>query len=134
MRSFKDHPSHRVWILGGMWGFFSQKSRVLAKYFYEIVTSRFKALYYRSYMSRRQPDQYMLREYFWPVAKRNATIHDSFYCKSMGGRGFPTRRHANCHVGYIGCCDDETSANNRSFYECPLECRPFEHRNEWITC
>ena len=82
-------------------------------------------------MSKRQPDQYMLREYFWPIARRNATIHDSFYCKLMGGRAFPTQRKADCHVGHIGCCDEAT---NRTFGECPIECRPDQHRNEWTTC
>lgn len=127
----KDHPAHRVLILGGMWGFFNNKSRTLAKYFYDVITSRFKAFYYRSYMSKRNPDQYMLREYFWPIARHNATMHDSFYCKSLGGRPFPTRREADCHVGYIGCCDEKSNATYNA--QCPIECRPLQH-TEWTTC
>lgn len=83
-------------------------------------------------MSKRQPDQYMLADYFWPIARKNSTTHDSFYCKTFGGKPFPTQRPDYfCHVGVVGCCDPNSK---NKFFVCPEECRPKNHKNDWLYC
>ena len=116
-----------------MWGFFNERSRSLAKYFYDILTSRLVTSWYRSYSSERGQDQYILNWYFWGYAKRNSTIHDSYTCDKFGGKAFPTQRplYKECYVGGIGCCQNNTSLFK---FVCPSQCRPPEHKLEWLYC
>lgn len=82
-----------------MWGFHIDRDKNLAKYFYEIITNKYISLSYKLFLliNKRGADQFLLERYFWPIAKTNATIHDSFHCESedLGGQysqPFPTRR------------------------------------------
>jgi hypothetical protein len=134
-----DHPSHGPKILGGMWGFFNARNRMLAQYFYTVLTSQFISYWYRivypTIVMPKGQDQYLLEWYFWNHAKKNSTIHDSFHCLDLGGEPFPTQRppYENCFVGSLGCCGSEFS--NKSFnYECEPKCRPPNKINEWIYC
>lgn len=90
-----------------MWGFYNSKNKHLAKYFYNIITSKLITYWYKFYLifSKRGADQYILAWYFWPIAKKNSTIHDSYHCQvsEMGGehsQPFPTQRpnFPSCHV------------------------------------
>lgn len=90
-----------------MWGFKIDKNKKLAKYFYDIITSKYISFWYKLYLliSKRGADQFLLERYFWPIARTNATIHDSFHCErqDMGGQlsqPFPTKRpnHSTCFV------------------------------------
>ena len=89
-------------------------------------------------ISERGADQFLLAYYFWPLAIKNSTIHDSYHCqvKDLGGefsQPFPTRRPngSRCHVGALGCCDTKSSLSIIQI--CPENCRPIEHR-DWIYC
>ena len=122
-----------------MWGFYNKKNRILANYFYNIITSKFISYWYKiiynDFIQMKGQDQYLLAWYFWDIAKQNATIHDSYHCDELGGKGFPTKRplYGTCFVGAIGCCSSEQASTNFT-YICPVQCRPKEHKNDWIYC
>lgn len=63
-----------------------------------------------------------------PLIKDKSIIHDSHFCKNLGGEPYPTQRKGNCFIAFIGACN--TSA---SFFDCPIECRPKDHLN-WTKC
>lgn len=134
-----DHPSHGPVILGGMWGFYNKISRQLANKLFKIITNKFIQYWYRiiypvKFVPKGQ-DQFLLNWYFWPIAKQNATVHDSYHCKELGGQPFPTQRpkYSNCYVGNLGCC--ETEPNSKKWaHVCSPECRPKDKINEWIYC
>jgi hypothetical protein len=76
-------------------------------------------------------DQFFLTDQVWPITKTNATIHDSYTCKSFIGSPFPTKRIGACFVGRIA--DLGCELNNSSYMICPQNCRPKDHQ-EWIYC
>lgn len=80
-------------------------------------------------------DQFYLTQHVWPMAKQNATMHDSYNCQVYGGDPFPTQRPTDryCFVTcFFPCCDLKHNQTAR-MPECPLECRPKDHP-EWTTC
>lgn len=80
-------------------------------------------------------DQWFLYDIVWPVAKANATVHDSYLCNQFGGEPFPTQRPNDkfCFAAcFLPCCDTSLNQTNR-MPECPMECRPKEHQ-DWYYC
>ena len=133
-----DHPSHAAvgyWMAGGLWGFYNKRNRVLARYFFGVITSRFISFWYSFYKTVKGQDQYLLNWYFWSKAKLNATIHDAYTCREFndGSRPFPTQRPLglNCFVGSTGCCQVD---NKTQSAVCPEECRPIGNKKNWIHC
>ncbi len=129
----RDHPSHGAIgyeMAGGLWGLKTKLNRNLAKYFYGKVTSAFLSRWYKMYKGNKGQDQYLLNWYFWPYAKLNSTIHDSYTCLELGGKPFPTQRPVfdQCFVGSPGCCKE-----SGQLYEnvCPEACRP---KKDWVFC
>jgi len=125
-----------------MWGYHIRLNRELGKYFHSIITSKLISYWYRIYLliNTRGADQFLLAYYFWPIARTNSTIHDSYHCQitELGGeisQPFPTQRPnaSGCHVGAIGCCDTKANSKKHSFKICPEQCRPTEHI-DWIYC
>lgn len=67
--------------------------------------------WYDNHRNTKQADQIFLKEYLWDtnIIKTNVTIHDSFYCDTLGdafGRTlpFPQKRPESfyCHLGGYG--------------------------------
>ena len=134
---FSDNPSHGPVILGGMWGFKNKLDRSLGEYFFQKIISKSVQYFYQifspTYFGKGQ-DQLILRDYLWPIARHNSTIHDSYNCQELGGRPFPTKRPLggpSCFVGAVGCCEKGRTDFSKV---CPKECRPADKVNEWIYC
>jgi hypothetical protein len=130
--AMRDHPKHRLRMLGGMWGFQSFLNRSLSHLILNKIHNRELIKHYTGHA-----DQTFLTDHVWPYAKSDALVHDSFHCtKGFGQKPvpFPTQRpsvnETNCFVGCIRpCC----TRGKRPFNECPKECRPKGHP-EWIYC
>jgi hypothetical protein len=130
--TMRDHPSHSIPMLGGMWGFRPSLNRNLSRLLHYKIYNRtliktFSGIY----------DQRFLRIHVWPVAKLSAVAHDSFHCRKRFGhisRPFPTQRPSayepNCIVGCSRTCSGHEKL---PFKECPIECRPKE-LPEWLYC
>lgn len=117
----RDHPLHDAVIMPGLWGFISHANRLLAN-------GMFHMLLENSFNER------VLEDKFWPIVKRNSTIHDSYHCKKLGGEPFPVQRNlANCFVGQYGCCGALFNQDLK-LNVCPIECRPAAHKNDWEYC
>jgi len=69
----RDHPYHRVVMLGGLWGANNYVN------FSRAVTLR-EQIFSRKTPSCKGSDQKALLEIVWPVARHNAMIHDSQHC------------------------------------------------------
>lgn len=81
----RDHPSHDMPILGGLWG---ARNGVI-KHICEEMQSFNKA-------DRYQIDQQFLKRRIWPVVKNNVWEHDSCWRKRIP---FPTKRRGLEFVG-----------------------------------
>lgn len=133
----QDNPAHGPLILGGMWGFKNKLDRKLAQHLFQIILSKLVQYWYQVLspeMFNKGQDQFILRDYFWPLARHNSTMHDSFNCEKLGGRPFPTKRPpgGSCFVGAPGCC--EPNSEMKFTHQCPQKCRPADKVNEWIYC
>jgi hypothetical protein len=117
-----------------MWGFYNKRDRKIASNLFDIFTDFNISEWYKSQKSKTS-DQSILAYYVWPLALKNATIHDSYYCfvKGLGNsQPFPTKRtEYYCHVGHIGACNPN---NKAKMSICPEKCRPKAHSKEWIYC
>jgi hypothetical protein len=119
-----------------MWGFKNYLDRKLSNWLFLILTDRgITELYNKNGNSPKGSDQDFLATYIWPIAKKNATIHASYFCNSFGAitTPFPTKRPVyNCFVPCAYCCSK--SLQNKIWTdECPPKCRPKEHQ-DWIYC
>jgi hypothetical protein len=114
-----------------MWGFKSNSNRNLANtIFYTILNKNIAVRYNHNKQSPKGADQSFLSDHVYKHLKQISIIHDSFSCKYYeNSQPWPTRRIGNCFVGSPRECNQ--SANN--FYECPMECRPYNYR-DWENC
>jgi hypothetical protein len=117
-----------------MWGYAVEKNRKLANEILSIfVNKKISKLYNYNGESPKGLDQDFLAEYIWRVARRNATVHDSYSCTDFGNSlPFPTERPKSmCFVACFNCCN--ITINDRKNHECPWKCRPENHKN-WLYC
>lgn len=119
-----------------MWGYANHKNRELANWlFILLIDEKISNSYNRNNASMKGRDQHFLSDYFWPIAKENATIHASYFCNKYGvlGKPFPTQRPK--HFCFIPCsyCCDEIFLKKLWTDLCPMECRPKNHK-DWIYC
>ena len=128
--AMRDHPRHNTPLLAGMWGFRPALNRTLSLYIFNKLQNRTLV---KAYVG--VGDQPFLVNEVWPYVENSALIHDSFHCQNFGGHGkpFPTQRPiingSNIFVGCIKPC----SHDQYKFGECPVACRPSNHK-EWIYC
>ncbi len=126
-----DHPLHFFPMLGGTWSFSNIRNRIVGKELFRKLAT-FDVI--RPYNNRIYlEDQFFLIHHIWPIAKQNATIHDSYYCKDFGGEPFPTQRPSHdCFISCSNCCSSGNSSDvvtekRVGLYsvgkECPVECR-----------
>ena len=132
IHAMRDHPKHKLRMLGGMWGIQPALNRSLAHSILLKIHDRQLITNYRG-----AADQTFLADYLWSYTKFQALVHDSFHCLRNYGpkpEPFPTQRpsanETNCFVGCVrSCC----GKGKMPFGECPKECRPKDHP-EWIYC
>jgi hypothetical protein len=140
----RDSPFHNISILGGLWGFASKYSRLIAKLLFTIITNDYiSTIYNPNGDNPKGTDQHLLDYYFWPLirwGRVNATIHDSYWCfRYKNSEPFPKQRQTFknnlCFIGCNDCCEDDNHNNNQTLIvmQCPQECRPIEHM-DWIYC
>lgn len=84
----RDHPSHFAPILGGMWG---AKSDGLIR----TVEWQNSKLYGTAHGD----DQNFLKEFVYPLARKSALVHDSFFKFEFGSIPFPVERLRGEYVG-----------------------------------
>jgi hypothetical protein len=119
-----------------MWSHANYRDRSTAMKVYDYIKDeKISILYNRNGNSPKGSDQDFLATYVWPIAKMNATMHDSFFCDSFGAQAspFPTQRLKYfCFVPCSYCCSE--SLHNKIWTDvCPPKCRPKEHQ-DWIYC
>jgi hypothetical protein len=117
-----------------MWGYANYRNREYGKSLFKYLK---KISIGKKFNSNNEnikgKDQDFLLEYFWPIIKKKVLIHDSYFCKKLGGVPFPTQRpDNNCFVSCSYCCDKKYN-KKWEFGMCPVECRPHKHKN-WTYC
>ena len=126
----RDHPVHIHFILAGMWGFRPAHDRILSQLIFEKLHN---ATLTKEYLGK--GDQPFLLKELWPLVKNDSLIHDSFNCQRFedNSQPFPTRRPSlKGHDIFVGCVKP-CSGKQYIFGECPIECRPKNHKH-WIYC
>lgn len=119
---------HGTEILGGLWGFASHLNRNLATHLFNTMKNKINAEKYNSnFLNPKGSDQHFLRDLFWQYARDNATIHDSYLCKSYKGTPFPTQRDIN--FSFLGDPYCGFSSQKPFNVTCPVECRPKDHQD-----
>ena len=127
-----DHPQHRIEILGGMWGFYNLRDRNLSNFIFSLFANpKIAETYNKNYTNPKGFDQYFLKDKVYKLIKFKSIIHDSYHCNKSGflGTPFPTRRIGDYFVG----SKYDNYNSNRTFFECPVNCRPENNKN-WTTC
>ncbi|KAK4295457.1 hypothetical protein Pmani_031977 [Petrolisthes manimaculis] len=116
----RDNLHHNWVMMAGMWGGCNNWQGAVG------VQVGQKALCVPSH------DQNFLKVKVWPVARLNATIHDSYTCQRFpGSQPFPSQRSNFTFVGqrsYRGRYRWETTHT-----QCPVNCRPKLHQ-DWLYC
>tara|TARA_Y100001973_G_scaffold33008_1_gene49644 strand:+ start:1237 stop:1866 length:630 start_codon:yes stop_codon:yes gene_type:complete len=77
----RDHPHHRIEILGGMWGCRNEILKGIKGMIQDYDT--------REYHNKYQVDQNFLREIVWPLVRSKVFVHDPYFST---GHEFPTMR------------------------------------------
>ena len=73
-------------------------------------------------------DQYFLSQQVYQSVVNKATIHDSYSCKQFANsKPFPTERKVIDHVGSLNYAPPD------KIKECPVDCRPSNHK-DWKYC
>ena len=111
----RDHPFHKAFIMGGMWG--GKASDILP-----VLKSTEKEL--RKFSSEYCEDQEFLKKYIYMRFRKNSTIHDSIYKREFSSRNFPSKRIGLEYVGEsldnVNCFDEnlrsELQFNDRKFF------------------
>lgn len=118
-------------MLGGMWGMHNSVNRSLSmKVFNLLMDPKIVWHYNKRKTSPVQGDQSFLAARVYPWLLSQSIVHDSYWCKKYSNsRPFPTQRVVMDHVGSV-----KSNINVvKNISECPLECRPPEHK-DWKYC
>lgn len=86
----RDHPAHRAPILGGLWGATGPGLVVMREALAQAPLPDVPGV-----------DQYFLTRYVYPFVKKDACIHDSYFCYERHSRPFPSPRDGGGFVGEI---------------------------------
>lgn len=118
----RDHPNHRMAMMGGTWGGVRGCIKGLA----ERINSTDRGKY--------GVDQYFLREFVWPQIKFDHIAHDSYFCKEKqfpNAHPFPTQRQGFEHVGQVYIDNKPRESDMTKYFPGkpnPPECRK---QQEW---
>ncbi len=117
-----------------MWGFYNERDRQLGKeIFKKIINEAIANKYHKAgTKTKKGPDQFFLTDHVYPLIKSQSIIHDSYLCQHYrDSKPFPTQRIGNCFIGSPQ--KNQANCELKKFIECPIDCRPIEHRN-WNFC
>ncbi|XP_064097040.1 uncharacterized protein LOC135208606 isoform X2 [Macrobrachium nipponense] len=119
----RDNIFHRAPIMAGMWGgcntWREQQFRNVREQMFQDV-------------SNGVDDQSTLKSRLWPLARGNATVHDSYNCRRFpGSQPFPSQRVNFTFVGQRTY--RKWYRKERTFLQCPWRCRPRQHP-DWVYC
>jgi len=129
LHSMRDRRPHNVYILGGLWCYRNSKNRADGQYILNEILYHSQLRNYKNNEARKGNDQNLLSYYAWPLVAYDSLQHDSYLCNSYPGSSpFPTQRNKNNY--FVGC---PGSCVGGSAEECPVECRPEEHK-DWLYC
>ena len=101
LHTMRDHFSHRMPMMAGMWGVRLTREVVRARW-----ASTWRLILGESRVSQADygVDQQVLERYVWPWAREDSMQHDSFSCASYpGSLGFPAQR-INQPENFVGRC------------------------------
>ena len=88
----RDAGSHTELILAGLWGCVRGALPSTSEQIADFLTQPLASVHFA--------DQFFLREYVWPYARRSITTHDSLF-DFFGGQPFPEGSHRDdFHTGY----------------------------------
>ena len=127
VHSMRDHFSHKMPMMAGMWGARLTEPAVREKW-----NSAWQKMMNDSTLQSGLygGDQRMLELYVWPWAQEDVMEHDSYSCSIFPNSiGFPTER-LDEPENFVGSA---VSVNNRLWRVCPQECRRNNH-TEWEHC
>ena len=117
-------------ILGGMWRFYNEPNRDLAKKNFKKIAGKYLK---NGIKTKRGPDQFFLNDHVYPLIKSQSIIHDSYCCVHYGdSKPFPTERVGSCFIGSVDT-KESCAENKRLLPEGPMVCRPTEHK-DWTRC
>ncbi len=125
----RDHPSHDMRMLAGMWG---AKVAQVRNTWRKVLLAMLRDPGARPpHELKEGSDQFLLSYYVWPWASGRSMQHDSYTCHLFGGRAspWPTRREGG--VGNFVGAPFALAASVKEL--CPERCRPREHK-EWTKC
>ncbi len=146
----------KIKILGGMWGFFNNRSRSLAKDIYNKMIDQSIAKEF-NHNNQKGLDQSFLsgklisnsqcslianliliaiKVHVYPTVKDKALVHDSFLCSMFHDSvPFPSKRQGALFVSFGSQMSElyEYTYNKTFHAECPVECRPKDHM-DWKWC
>ncbi|TRY79883.1 hypothetical protein TCAL_05108, partial [Tigriopus californicus] len=129
MHIMRDHPRHKIEILGAAWGTHLKRKNARGRW----IKSWIKILNDTEAWASRQskgPDQVILRRYVWPWARRSSIQHDSYFCRDYRGTiPFPTEREMSVN-NFVAAA---VKSNGTLVKKCPKKCRPEAHP-DWEFC
>ena len=127
VHSMRDHASHQMPMMGGMWGTRLTQPGVRQKW-----RSAWQRMRTDSVITvgRYSYDQSMLELYVWPWARDDSLEHDSYTCHIFPRSvGFPTERRDEPE-NFVG---NAVSENSHLWRICPLQCRR-KGQPDWQYC
>jgi hypothetical protein len=86
----RDHPAHNTSIMGGLWGGKTESMKCFYQDFNLVNPS-----------GVRNEDQLFLENVVYPVARKNSCVHDSFFCREIWRKNFPTKREGQAFLGEV---------------------------------
>ena len=130
LHSMRDHPSHGIEILGGMWCYRTTNSLIKASRNLKVMLKNAERR--SSTEAKKGDDQIVLQKYLWPELKNDVIQHDSYLCKYYPGSiPYPSQRSATNE--FIGCPKFTIEEACSVPKVCPKDCRPRDHQ-DWIYC
>ena len=89
----RDHPWHRSYILGGLWGFYSARNKLIAQHIYSLIVNKTVSKIYKQ-PGEKWSDQNFLNNHVYDLIKNDSVIHDSYLCSFYkDSEPFPTQRY-----------------------------------------
>lgn len=86
----RDHPAHRVPILGGMWGAVDTGISAVRNALAQPLSENIYGI-----------DQFLLARHVYPYVKKDACIHDAYFCYESHSKPFPSPRKDYGFVGEV---------------------------------
>ncbi|XP_063859210.1 uncharacterized protein LOC135100281 [Scylla paramamosain] len=125
----RDHPYHRMPVLGGMWDARWDIDPALAT---KLRNLRDKMMAMAVGKRNYGLDQQIIKKVLWPKMTGSLVAHDSYNCKSFKGSSpWPSQRSEG---DFVGKPRYRKKHENMTLHTpCPVACRPPTHQ-DWIYC